>query len=238
MPYPLKPRIPIRHELKYYINYGEYLHLSRTIDHVMWRDENADEYGEYHIRSLYFDDVYNTAMVEKLAGIENRNKYRIRIYNYSDKQIILERKTKIGDGISKTSAPLTRSQCEALIDGDASVLDYGSKQHPLYGDMFIQMTTRLLRPSVLVDYTREAYVHPAENVRITFDKQLRTGLFSHELFDRWLPTMSPLDSDYVILEVKYDDYLPEYIKKMLWQVESMRSAISKYVLCRRYDTSV
>ncbi len=100
--------IPARHEYKYFIDFGEYAHLSRTLDYVLYRDKNGDEFNEYHIRSLYFDDEYNTAFADKLRGVQDRDKYRIRIYNFSDKLIRLERKSKYGDGIAKQSIAITR----------------------------------------------------------------------------------------------------------------------------------
>ena len=97
------------------------------------------------------------------------------------------------------------------------------------------MRTRLLRPKVIVDYAREAYLHPAENVRITFDLSLRSGLASTDLFNPKVPTVCPHDRNVEILEVKFDNYLPNHISALLRGVEAERSAVSKYVLCRRYE---
>jgi len=97
------------------------------------------------------------------------------------------------------------------------------------------MRTRLLRPRVLVDYEREAYLHPAEDTRITFDLNLRSALSSHDLFDPDTPAVCPLDRDTQILEVKYDNCLPDYVAGLLSGIEAERSAVSKYVLCRRYE---
>ena len=225
--------IPARHEYKYYINYGEYAHLSRTLDYVLTRDKNGDPYNEYHIRSLYFDDEYNTAFADKLRGVQDRDKYRIRIYNFSDKLIRLERKSKYGDGIAKQSIAISRELCEQLMAADPTGLE--KSEQPLLRDVYKQMRTKGLKPAVIVDYVREAYIHPAEHVRITFDKQLRTGLFSQDLFDRWVPTICPLDDNSMILEVKFDNYLPDYIRRLLWSCNAQRSAISKYTLCRRFE---
>ena len=225
--------IPARHEYKYFISFGEYAHLSRTLDHVLQRDSNGDEFNEYHIRSLYFDDEYDTAFVDKMSGVQGRDKYRIRIYNFSDRLIRLERKSKYGDGIAKQSVAISRELCDQLCAGVPDGLERSDQ--PLLRDMYKQMRLKGLQPVVIVDYVREAYIHPAEHVRITFDKQLRTGLFSHDLFDRWLPTVCPLEDNSMILEVKYDNYLPDYIRRLLWSCNAMRSAISKYTLCRRFE---
>ena len=183
--------LPLRHELKYFINERQYFVLSGILDSVLSRDPNGDEYNEYHIRSLYFDTAFNTALYDKLNGVQNRDKYRIRIYNFSDRVIKLECKTKVGTLISKRS--LTN--------------------------------------------VREAYMHPAEEVRITFDKQLRTGLYSKELFDPYVPTIPPFDDNVIILEVKYNHALPTYIRDLLssYCQGALQSAISKYTWCRRYE---
>ncbi len=226
----------VRHELKYYISRGQYQILARLLRTLLAPDENADENAEYHIRSLYFDTVFDQALQDKIAGVRDRNKYRIRLYNLSDKFIRMECKTKIGDYIAKRQAVITRDLSEQLMTGDPSGLENTSSG--LLREVFREMRIHLLRPAVIVDYVREAYMHPAEDVRITFDKQLRSGLFSHDLFNPRLPTVSPLDDpDQVILEVKFNRVLPDYLSQVLSLASgwSSRSAISKYVLCRRFE---
>lgn len=225
--------IPLRHELKYHITPAE-LHVLRSVlTPVMQVDPNGNERNEYHIRSLYFDTINDDALQEKIAGVGNRKKYRIRIYNFSDRQIKLECKSKYGDLISKQSVSIPRELADQLIAGDPDGLQ--RMRHPLLHDVFREMRTRLLRPAVIVDYVREAYIHPAEEVRITFDKQLRTGLFSCDMFNPMLPTYPVFDDPVEILEVKYDEFLPSYLQAILSGVTAQRSAISKYTWCRRYE---
>ena len=162
---------PLRHELKFFINQAQYHLLSRALDRVLDRDPNGDENNEYHIRSLYFDTIYNTALYDKINGDQNRDKYRIRIYNLTDRVIKLECKTKVGSLISKRSLSIPRGLCEQLMAADPTGLE--STRSGLLSDVYREMTVNLLHPVVLVDYVREAYLHPAEEVRITFDKQLR-----------------------------------------------------------------
>lgn len=233
LPEDKRERLPERHELKYFINRGDMIALGHRLGGVLHSDEHADENGEYFIRSLYFDDAYDTAYYDKQAGVMNRDKYRIRIYNLSDSVIFLERKRKVGDLIQKSSVRISRKLCEQIIGGNPKKLD--AMDNALLNDMFREMRTRLMRPTVIVDYTRETFVYPVENVRITFDKRLRTGLFSKDLFSPDVMTVSPLDDEREILEVKYDSYLPDFISGMLWDVPAERSAISKYVLCRRFE---
>lgn len=227
--------IPLRHELKFFVSPKQYFLLSRALDRVLWRDPNGDENNEYHIRSLYFDTVYNNAYFDKLDGVQNRDKYRIRIYNMSDKIIKLECKTKVGTLISKRSLTIPRDLCDQLIAGDPTGLE--TTRSGLLGDVFREMTINLLRPVVIVDYVREAYLHPAEEVRITFDKQLRSGMRSIDLFDPHVPTIPPFEHNEMILEVKFNRVLPPYIRDLLstYCHDALPSAISKYTWCRAYE---
>ena len=227
--------LPLRHELKFFINEMQYIVLSGILDQVLQRDPNGDEYNEYHIRSLYFDTVFDDALHDKLDGVQNRDKYRIRIYNLTDKQIKMECKTKVGSLISKRSLSIPRDLCEQLMSGDPSGLE--TTRSGLLNDVYREMTVNLLHPVVLVDYVREAYLHPAEEVRITFDKQLRTGMRSIDLFNPHVPTIAPFDNGEIILEVKYNRVLPPYIRDILCTYcgSAVQSAISKYTWCRRFE---
>ena len=219
--------VPLRHELKFFISPLQYQVLSRTLKATLNPDPNGDENNQYHIRSLYFDTAYDSALYDKINGTANRDKYRIRIYNFSDQMIRLECKSKFRDLISKRSVRITRDLAEQLISAD-----------PTVSDTFREMRTNLLHPVVIVDYLREAYLHPAEEVRITFDMQLRSGLNSVDMFNPYLPTVPPFDHDEIILEVKYNQVLPPYIANLLTYAlrdGACRSAISKYVYCRRFE---
>ena len=225
--------LPARHELKYFINPAELEALRARLRGALSMDVHNVGGRPYAIRSLYFDDIGDSAFYDKQSGVMDRDKYRIRIYRYSDKEIFLERKRKMGDLIQKSSVQITRRLCDQLIEGNPTGLH--KAQNPLLQDVYTQMRTRLLRPKVLVDYAREAYLHPAEDTRITFDLNLHSGLFSYDLFNPHLPTVCPHDRNVEILEVKFNNYLPAYIAALLGGVEAERSAISKYVLCRRFE---
>ena len=228
--------VPLRHELKLFISPIQYQVLSRTLKATLNPDPNGDENNQYHIRSLYFDTAYDSALYDKINGTANRDKYRIRIYNFSDQMIRLECKSKFRDLISKRSVRITRDLAEQLISADPTGLE--STASGLVSDTFREMRTNLLHPVVIVDYLREAYLHPAEEVRITFDMQLRSGLNSVDMFNPYLPTVPPFDHDEIILEVKYNQVLPPYIASLLTYAlrdGACRSAISKYVYCRRFE---
>ena len=225
--------LPARHELKYFINRAELAALRARLQPVLRLDPYCRGGRPYVIRSLYLDDIDNSAYVDKIGGVMERDKYRIRVYGHNDQQIFLERKRKLGDLIQKSSVQITRRLCEQIVSGDPRGLQSASS--PLLQDVYVQMRTKLLRPAVIVDYEREAYLHPAENVRITFDMTLRTGLHSCDLFNPNLPTVNPLDPGLEILEIKFDRVLPDYIRALIDGIQADRSAVSKYVLCRRYE---
>ena len=167
--------LPARHELKYFVNPAELEALRARLRGALAMDAHCVGGRPYVIRSLYFDDIEDSAFHDKQAGVMHREKYRIRVYNHSDKAIFLERKRKMGDLIQKSSLRITRRLCDQLVAGDPSGLYRASE--PLLQDMYVQMRTRLLRPRVIVDYEREAYLHPAEDVRITFDMNPVAALF-------------------------------------------------------------
>ncbi len=225
-------KLKYRHELKFFVNPHQYYLIRNRLRDLMEQDKHVGPEGEYHIRSLYFDDIDNTALHEKLGGIRDRSKYRIRIYNRSDNVIHFEKKIKFKDYIAKLKEPLTREMYNAIIGGDYSGLKGLGK--PLLEDIHNQMHTRLLRPKVIVDYVREPFVCPHGNVRITFDKELRTGLHAIDIFDPALRPVRAIDHELIIMEVKYDEYIPAYIAIAL-QLEGLtRQSASKYVLCRKY----
>lgn len=228
--------VPLRHELKFFITDVQYHVLSGMLKNVLHPDPNGDENNQYHIRSLYFDTAFDDALNDKISGVANRNKYRIRIYNFSDQMIRLECKSKFRDLISKRSVRITRDLAEQLISADPTGLE--STASGLVSDVYREMRTNLLHPVVIVDYLREAYLHPVEDVRITFDRQLRTGLNSIDMFNPHIPTVPPFDHEEIILEVKYNRELPVYISHILAYAlcdGAVQSAISKYVHCRRFE---
>ncbi|MBQ6959906.1 MAG: polyphosphate polymerase domain-containing protein [Clostridia bacterium] len=228
--------LPLRHELKFQITSPQLEVLRHTVGRVLNLDPNAKKNGgSYHIRSLYFDTAFDDALYDKIAGVKDRDKYRIRIYNLSDAVIFMECKTKVGSLISKRSVRISRDLTEQLMAADPTGLE--NTRSGLLRDVYREMRTRLLHPVVIVDYEREAYVHVAEEVRITFDMRVRTGLNSIDLFNPHVPTVPVLDHDETILEVKYNRVLPPYIRDLLSFAcpEAVQTAVSKYTLCRQYE---
>ncbi len=218
-----------RHELKYIISQPDWVLLRTRMLGVLPRDKNAGANGEYWIRSLYFDDYWNTAYEEKEMGVLLRHKYRVRVYNCSDQTIMLERKSKFDKYIRKESAPMTRKETEALLDGEYGFLK--KSEHNLMREFYYECTSRLMRPRVMVDYDREPYVMESGDVRITFDKHVRAGFGTFDLFDKALPAMNVLRADQLIMEVKFTAFLPAIVRRLLPPRSSIMTAASKYVLC-------
>ncbi|MGG3836908.1 polyphosphate polymerase domain-containing protein [Paenibacillus thiaminolyticus] len=225
-------KLKYRQEQKFYANAHQYMVIRQRLKSLMQTDPHAGPSGEYHIRSLYFDDINNKALHDKLGGIRNREKWRIRIYNLQGNRIQLEKKVKRDDYIAKLKEDLSPGLLQSIMDGDIEALNQPDR--PLLYAMYREMKHRLLRPKVIVDYVREAYVAWTGNVRITFDKQLKTGLNATDLLSRDVAVIPALDENFVIMEVKYDEYLPEYLQAAL-QLEGLkRQSASKYVICRKF----
>lgn len=217
-----------RHELKFFIDSSEMEVLVNRLGAVIPRDVNAGS-GEYMIRSLYFDDMFESAYEEKLAGVEKRKKYRIRIYNYSDSVIKLECKQKQGQYIHKMSASLSREEADSIIAGDCGFLL--GRSEPVCRQFYIECAGRKMVPKVVVDYDRVPFVFPCGDVRITFDCGIRAGLFNGTLYDRRLPVAEVLEPGQLIMEVKFTQYLPEFIRSLLCVSDGEYTAYSKYTIC-------
>ena len=217
-----------RFELKYIINKKDALFLKQRLLNVMDVDALANGgTNGYTISSLYFDDLDSTAYFEKLDGVLYRTKYRIRVYDYDDSFIRLERKLKHENMTSKDQTRITKEQFYDIINGNIAFTD-----DKLYNEFVKDMKLKNLKPSVIVEYKRLALTYPLSDVRVTFDSNIRSGLYNYDLFSSELNTYSVQDPDKVVLEVKFNDYLPEHISMILTTIPSFRQAVSKFALCR------
>ncbi|MGA1791852.1 MAG: polyphosphate polymerase domain-containing protein [bacterium] len=222
----------LRHELKYYIDPPQYRILRSRLSALLSPDPHAGPDGRYHIRSLYFDDFKSTALFEKQAGVARRKKYRMRIYDHTDAVIKLEKKVKLDQFIGKESTRLTREEADCILAGDVASL--AVSENRLLRAFYLECRRNLLRPNVIVDYYREAYIHPMGNVRITFDIGLHTGLDCVTLFDRDVFTMGAIEEPGVILEIKYDHFLPQAIRGLFPSTIRPRLSIGKFVICKKH----
>ena len=221
-----------RHELKYEVTSAQLLMLKNRIHHLIPADSHAGPGGAYTIRSLYFDDMYDRCFRENEDGTDPREKFRIRIYNHSTARITLECKRKERGKTLKTSCPLTEEQTRALMAGRI-LPDIGS-QPLLLRKLTLQMMTRRLRPVVIVEYERIPYVYKGGNVRITLDTNISSSSAVGYFLDEQIPKRPVQGVGQQLLEVKYDEYLPDFIYRNL-QLHSLRqTAFSKYYLCRKF----
>lgn len=217
-----------RHEWKYLISEGEKEALRSRISPVLPVDPHAKD-GGYTIRSLYFDDVWERAYTEKDMGVMSRYKYRIRIYNCSDRVIKLERKKKVGSYIHKESASLTREETEKILNGEYEFLLHSPQS--LCREFYIECVSQMMRPRVIVDYEREPYILDEGTVRVTFDSHVRAAVLSRDIFDPDLPHLDVLEPGKVVMEVKFTEFLPQIVREILPPAASEFTAVSKYVLC-------
>lgn len=219
-----------RHEWKHEINYADLLTLRMRLSAVMQTDSHAIN-NKYEIRSLYFDTPSDKALREKIDGVNFREKFRIRFYNGDTSFISLEKKSKINGLCAKVSCPLTKDEAQKIVDGN--ILWMRDCDLPLCRELYSKMITEQLAPKTIVDYTREPFIFPAGNVRVTIDYNIRTGDFRTDFLSTDTLTLPAGNSPY-ILEVKWDEYLPDIIKDAVSIPSRHASAFSKYAQCRIY----
>ncbi len=219
-----------RHELKQEISPADAAALRQRLRAVAVPDAHA-EGGSYEIRSLYFDNLSDKALREKLYGISRREKFRLRCYNRDFSLVYLEKKSKLDGLCAKTRCPLTREEAERVIACDTGYMSSSEKE--LVRELGLKCSTQCLRPKTLVDYTREPFVYPAGNVRVTLDSDIRTGLGCTDFFDPDCVTVPAGDSG-IVLEIKWDEFLPDIIRDVVQLGNVRSSAFSKYAACRIY----
>ena len=226
----------LRHEFKFYINAFVYHELRERLRYVLQTDRYMRDEEGYLISSLYFDDMYHSAMEDKINGTPFREKYRIRLYNHDDTFIKLECKLKFNEYISKQWARISREEYDCILNGDYEFLI--SRPEEVCRKLYAMQKTKLMQPVTVVEYLREAYVHPLGNVRITFDKNLSASIGELDIFKTDYETIQVPMENMMILEIKHDDYIPDYIWKLLQTDRMDKCAISKYVMCRDTNRKV
>lgn len=227
-----------REEKKYMITQEVYYRLRHHISQVMQRDRHSEneQYrfakGQgYTIRSLYFDSLEDRDFHEKLDGIELRRKCRLRTYMNDPSFCVLELKKKQGNLQEKTSLRLTREQGERLIEGDYGLLL--EINNPFSLDCYQMMSQHIYRPKSVVTYERDAFIAKENKIRITFDQAVRGTESDFDIFSDTLNESPFLDASNVVLEVKFNGFLLQYIKDLLVEVEGEQLSVSKYCLSRK-----
>lgn len=222
--------LKFRHELKHAITPIDRIILRQRLSAVMKKDSHAVN-GIYNIRSLYFDNQYDKALHEKINGNNKREKFRIRYYNGDTTFINLEKKSKIDNLCNKQSAPISREEVEMILVGNLAWMLESDR--PLIKELYTKIKGQGLIPKTIVDYTREPFIFNAGNVRVTIDYNIRTSLNCKEFLDGNCLSV-PVEKNSIILEVKWDEFLPDVIRDIVQLENRQAEAFSKYAACRIY----
>lgn len=222
-----------RHELKYICTAAELAMIQGRIHHLIPLDSHVGEDGMYQIRSLYFDDYYDRCYYENENGTDPREKFRIRIYNGKTDKISLELKKKERGKTLKLSCPLTEEQCRTLMRGE--VLPEDPDYPTVLQKLLLLMRTTLMRPKIIVEYDRVPYVYRLGNVRITLDKNISSSAAVDTFLDPAIHKRPIMPAGQHVLEVKFDEFLPDYIYRALQLRNLRQTAFSKFYLCRKFS---
>jgi hypothetical protein len=222
-----------RNELKYYISPIQTEALQLQLSRVMDMDKHGSKTQGYRVRSLYFDSIDDECLYQKQSGFLHRRKFRLRVYDNPTSDVVkFEIKSKAGQLVSKDSVSISKKDAESVIKGDFScLLNYSNA---VLNDIYATFMSRIYRPKVIVEYDRVAFVYPVANTRITFDKNLRSGINNLDLFSNDKELMPVILEKKQVMEVKFDSHLPAYLSHVLAGVSVERMAISKYTLSRRF----
>lgn len=199
---------------------------------ILKEDENSRG-GEYAVTSLYFDNLYNSAYREKVEGDNNRHKFRIRFYNEDRENFKLEKKSKRGVMTLKSNTDISKEDVELLLKSEYEFLK--DRDGTVFHELYDEMKNKLLRPKVIVRYIREAYTHRIGDTRVTFDKEISTANNSIKLNNVDTLYLPILERNTVVMEIKFNGIYPEVLRELIQSANSAQTAVSKYVLARKYN---
>lgn len=225
----------LRHEYKFPATTAQCEVLRERFSAVMTPDTHGDN-GCYRVTSVYLDDVYRSAYNDKLIGADTRKKYRIRTYDLSEKLLHFECKYKDRNMTSKRGIWISPGQYHSILKGDYSFVWSGEYEGTILEDASYSNALALLRPSVIVDYNRQAFINPEGNVRFTIDSGFKAGAFSDDMLSENIGYL-PVEDFTAVIEIKYDDYLPSYLEELLGGIELKQESVSKFLLCHDKLTS-
>lgn len=221
-----------RHEYKYLCTNAQMADLENRVSALMPKDAHLNGRSFYGIRSMYFDDLSNTCYYQNEDGADPRYKYRIRIYDADSRIIKLERKKKIRGMTSKDSCSISKELADAFLKRDIPKI---SEDMPYLLKLFIgEMNALRTEPKIIVDYVRTPYIYACGNVRITFDRAIGSAPAGCNFWEKDLHKRLIMPLGQELLEVKFDEYLPDFIYRALNVPDLQRTTFSKYYLCRRY----
>lgn len=221
-----------RNEWKYCCTIHDLNIMGRRLEALLERDQHCVQNGKYEVHSLYFDDYKNNAVKKNDAGISERMKYRIRYYGNQYESMRLERKEKAAGYCYKENCLLSMEEYQKIMEGNTEEV-FWKTEKALLKQFCIQSINGHLRPKVVIDYERTAYVEEITNLRITLDENISV---SDDLlhFTQGDYVRYPLqEKGEHILEVKFDYILPGYIKHIVTDRNLIQTSFSKYALGRK-----
>lgn len=222
-----------RHEHKYILPEVDMVSAKSRAAKVMKKDPHVSDRGAYNIRSLYFDDYQSRYLNENINGVDERSKWRIRIYDHDSGRISLEKKIRKSDLITKQVCLIDRDAFEAVMDRTAQILPENA---PLFNVFIKEMKTSMLHPVIIVEYERTPFVCPAGNTRVTFDENIRSSSDVKKFLTQDILSTRPvLEKGQGLVEVKFDRYLPDHIAHVMENGRMRRETFSKYCLARRFS---
>ena len=213
-----------RYERKYLLDRDAAFLLKQRISYVLHPDASTPD-GQYTVSSLYFDDIYSTSFYQKMNGVLSRDKYRIRFYNGNMDRIRLECKHKHGEMVCKETATLSFEEYQMMNRGEY-VFMRNQQPDSVFEKFYISHVLKHMSPVIMVDYNRQAYMHHAGNVRITFDSNILASIpvVNH--------SYTVLSDENIVMEVKYDRFIPSFVSGLLTGVPFTQLAISKYAMSK------
>ena len=213
-----------RQEHKYLISYVDYFKIRDAIRTLFIHDQHGSN-DSYQVNSIYLDDVYFSGAQDKAFGNELHKKYRIRYYDDATKKK-LELKKKTGNNSIKTSTPINDEVFQAIIDNDVDVLEkhFDDKLIRLYTLDFFRKN---LEPKCNIIYKREAYRDETDNLRLTFDHSLEISRFDKKIDGE---SIKLLKDTMLIMEIKYEHFIPKEVKTIIKSISANQIAYSKYFL--------
>lgn len=209
----------MRREKKYKLTRTEYIDILEKLKGIMQPDENSNEQQFYTIKTIYLDNIYNKILNENIDGKRYREKFRIRMYNNDIENIFLEKKINNNGVVSKERERISKEEVNKIIKGDLSLLNLDTN---LKKELYIAMKTILLKPVIIIEYDRYAFVDKTFGIRITLDSNLYKSKNVNEFFE----IVSKRANEY-ILEVKYKEVIPKKIADCL-KLKLPSTSISKY----------
>lgn len=219
-----------RYEEKHLINLRQYEIIKKRVEKIFNVDKYANKDNEYLIRSIYFDDYIKKSVRDNIQGLKERYKYRLRFYNLNLDVIKLEKKVKDNEQGYKRSIRISKEEYFELISGKYNL--FNKRSEPLAKELVLSMKTRVLKPLITIEYIREPFVLPFNDIRVTFDKNIT---YSTKEFYNEKPFKNTPVLEEIVLEIKYNHFFPYFLRKIFHIDSIQKMSISKYLICYKHS---